>query len=522
MSQEKMRMKKLRELIRLSNESKIKNRDLAKILNVSASTISYYLRAIKIAAITWPLDPSLSDSKLLELVEPHCAQIKKSRKFKDEPCWDTIHKEMSHKHMTIQLVYEEYIAQHPSMNFSYSSFCRKYKSWRKKQKVTMQTVYEYGEKSFIDYAGDTIPIYSRNGKIAFHAQIFIQVLAASQLTFVTATLTQTIPDWIEANVKALEFFGGVPAILIPDNLRSAIKDSCKYDPVVNPAYSEFAAHYGTVILPARPYKPKDKALAENAVLITERWIMARLRAHKFYTMQALINKLLELNLALNNKPFQRKNGSRTSLFIEHKLKPLPQHRFEIAIFNEVKVQPDYHIYVNKHFYSVPYQLIGSKVEARITSNTIEVFHDGQRVASHFIKKTKGGHTTLDVHMPPNHREHKNWTEDKFLQWTKEIGEGTYNLSMRIINNNQHKDQSYRFHLGLKQLEKKYSAFRLNAACLLALNIGSLSYKSISSILRKQLDMQPYVKLHECADSVPVVHDNIRGKDYFKKQIKETK
>lgn len=522
MSQEKMHMKKLKELIRLSNEAKLTNRDLAKILHVSAGTISYYLRAIKLSGVTWPLEPSLTDSKLIELVEPYCRQIKNTRSFKEEPCWKTIHKEMSHKHMTIQLVYQEYQEKNPTIRYSYSNFCRKYKQWRKKQKITMPIAHEYGDKCFIDYAGDTIPIYSKNNQVIHNAQIFVAVLGGSQYIFITATLSQTIPDWIAANVKAFEFFGGVPALLVPDNLAAAVKDSCKYDPVANPAYTELAAHYNTAILPARAYRPKDKASAENSVLIAERWIMARLRKHKFYSLQALNNKIAELNIALNNKPFQKKDGSRTSLFIKYeqnKLRPIPKYRYEFAFFKTLIVQPNYHVSINNHFYSVPYQLVNTQVEARITNNTIEIIYDGQRVATHFINKTKGGRTTLDAHMPEYHREHKNWTEENFLQWANKIGGSVYSLSAAVINQNRHKDKNYRFHLGLRHLEKKYSAARLASACSLALSISSLNYKSISSILSKKLDLQPNELLNQQANSEPIMHTNIRGKNYFK-QITE--
>ena len=430
---------------------------------------------------------------------------------------------MSHKHMTVQLLYEEYVGQNPGPHYSYSNFCRKYKVWRKKQKISMCITHEYGDKCFIDYAGDTIFIYSKDNKPPIKAQIFIAVLGASNYTFVTATLSQKIPDWIAANVKALEFFGGAPSLLVPDNLRSAIKDSCKYDPVSNPTYTEMAQHYNTAILPARAYKPKDKASAEGAVLIVERWIMARLRKHKFYSLEALNNAISVLLTAINNKSFQKKKGSRTSIFVEHEqksLRPLPTHRYECAAFKSVTVQRDYHVAVDNHFYSVPYNLIGLEVECRITNNTVEIIHDHQRVASHVISKNSGEHTTLEEHMPNNHKQHKNWTEDLFLEWAKKIGPGTFNVSKEIIVSSTHKDRSYRFHLGLKKLAKQYSDKRLESACLRALAVGSLEYKSISSILSKKLDLQPSIGVVSTNKSNIINHENIRGKDYFKQQLLE--
>lgn len=525
MSQERIHMKKLRELIRLKTDSKLSNRQLGAILNVSASTISYYLRGLNQADISWPLAKDLTDYKLLELVEPHCRQLRNSRVLKTEPCWKTVHKEMQYKHMTVQLIYEEYVEQNPPPHYSYSHFCREYKLWRKKQDISMPLTHEYGDKCFIDYAGDTIPIYSRNSSTIVKAQIFIAVLGASKLTFALATVSQKIPDWIHANVAALEFFNGVPGLLVPDNLKSAVTNSCKYDPVINHTYTEFAAHYNTAILPARSYKPKDKAAAENGVLIVERWVMARLRKHKFYSLDALNTKIKELITVLNNKPFQKKPGSRNSVFLEQeqpKLKPLPKHRYEAAVFKTVKVQKDYHVCIDNHFYSVPYYLTGCYVECRVTNNTIEVLHDGQRITSHLIKKDLGGRTTLDAHMPLHHNEHKNWSEDKFLEWAKKIGTGAYNLAVEIINKNSHRDKVYRFHLGLKKLARQYSTIRLEGACLRALAIHSFEYKSLCSILNKKLDLQSSIEIVNLTNDKINSHKNIRGKNYFNQHLKEIK
>lgn len=525
MPQKRANMKKIKKLIQLLNETKLNNRELASILNISASTVSYYSRAIKDAKVIWPLADNITDKELLQQLEPFCPQLKKSTISKSHPCWETIHKEMSHKHMTISLLYEEYKSYNSENIYSYSHFCREYKIWRKKNKMSMTLVHEYGDKCFIDYAGDTIPIYNKDGNIASNAQVFIAVLGGSRYTFATATLSQSLPDWISANVKALEFFNGAPSLLVPDNLKSAITDSCKYDPVINPTYSDFAEHYNTVILPTRSYKPKDKALAENAVLIVERWIMARLRKNKFYSLGSINNKIQELIIALNNKPFQKKSGTRSGLFKEFersKLKALPNDRYEIVKFKEVKVQKDYHVCVNNHFYSVPYQLIGQKVEVRISSNTLEVLSDGKRVTTHIISNLKGEKTTVIEHLPKNHLEHKTWSINNFLNWSENIGRGTYNLSREFINQSKHKEQCYRFHLGLKKLQKQYTSKRLEAGSLRCLAIGSISYKSLSSILMKNLDLNPAIEQIKINTIKRYEHQNIRGKDYFQQQLKEKK
>jgi|JI9StandDraft_2_1071091.scaffolds.fasta_scaffold37815_2 transposase len=524
MTQQRLHMKKLRELIRLKNEAHLTNRQVAAILNISASTVSYYLRAVTQAGLNWPLAASLNDDGLMAMVEPFCVNLRKTKKLKDTPNWEHIRQELAQKGVTLQLLYEEYVEQNGSHNFSYSHFCREYKKWLNTQDIRMRLNHEYGDKSFIDFAGQTVPIYAKDNTVQFKAQIFLAVLGGSQYVFAKATISQKLPDWVGANIDAFEFFGGVASLLVPDNLKSAIKDSCKYDPVSNPTYADMALHYGTEILPARSFKPKDKASAENSVLIVERWILARLRKHKFYSLRALNNKIKELVIALNNKPFQKKSGSRRSLFVEHeqaKLKLLPTHRYEIAIFKTVKVQNDYHVCVNNCFYSVPYHLISCYVECRITNNTIEIMHKGQRITSHVVVKIKGTRTTLDQHMPTNHREHKNWNKDVFLSWANDIGPGTINIAKEICSTNIHRDRIYRFHLGLKSLAKKYTAQRLESACLRARAIGSLEYKTLSSILSKKLDLQPCLEVVVSSYRPQLAsHHNIRGKNYFTQQLQE--
>lgn len=515
MATERVPMVKLRELIRLKCGAQLTNRQISSALNVSASTVSYYSRAAEHANLSWPLDESLNDVKLIKLLEPHCQQLRKGLESKTMPDWLDVHKTMKQKYMTLQLLHEEYTQQSAGPHFSYSQFCRQYKAWSKSNKVTMHMPHKAGDMCFIDYCGGTVAIHDRQTGAVKQAQIYVSVLGASSYTYSEATWSQKLPDWINSNVNALEFFGGAPSLLVPDNLRSAIKDSCRYDPVANPTYADFANHYHTSILPARPYSPQDKGKVENAVLIVERWLLARLRKHKFYSLAAANNKIKELVFAINNKPFQKKLGSRQSQFIESEqaaLKPLPSHRYAVSTFKKAKVQNDYHVCIDKHYYSVPARLIGETVDCRCTSQMVEILHQNQRVASHPKSDFPAEYTTCQEHMPIAHQKQSNWTPKVFLNWAKQAGDAIHNLANEIVIKKSHPQMSYRFHLGLKNLCREYSVVRVNQACLRALAIGTTSYQSLASILQNNLDKQPF--LQDVKNTLMPEHNNIRGSSYY--------
>ena len=522
MTAKRIQMKKLRELIRLKFDCKLKNRQIAASLNMSASSVSYYSRAAVEARLnTWPLDESLDDNKLSMILEPYCTQFSHKSPKAVTPDWETVHREMQKKHVTLQLLHEEYLQQNPELNYSYSQFCRNFKKWRKRKNISMTMHHKPGEKLFIDYCGDTVAIYSRTSDEVRHANVFIATMGYSNYTFAHATFTQTLPDWVDANVRAMEFFGGVPELLIPDNLKAGITDSCKYDPVANPTYADFANHYNTVILPARPYKPKDKGKVENAVRTVQQWILARLRKQRFYSLVALNNSIQSLLVALNSKKFQVKDGCRHSVFLNEEqgyLKPLPKLKYEIAEFKALKVRSNYHVSINKHYYSVPHQLIGEIVDCRISSNTIEVFHKGIRIASHIRDDAKGLYSTLDDHLPANHLHQKNWHVGLLLKWAEKNGESIHALITQMITSGTHHDRCHRFHMGLKNLAKQYTTLRLNNACARALADNTLSYKSISSILKNRLDEQPHLIAR--AVKKTVLHKHIRGSTYYHSIKKE--
>lgn len=386
MAAERIYMNKLCELLRLKFQAKLKHRQIGRALNVSPGTVSYYVQAAKAVGLNWPLPDELDDDALNALIEPLAKQLRTRPSEYFMPDWNEVHKALSQKHMTLMLLWEMYAKTHATRAYSYTQFTRHYRQWCKKQRVTMRLEHKAGEKGFIDYAGTTIPIYARKSDgIEYQAQLFVMALGVSQYTFVYASRSQTLPDWIDAHQRAFRFFGGVPEVLVPDNLKSGITDSCQFEPEANPTYADMATHYNTAIIPARPRTPQDKSIAENAVLVSSRWIIARLSKQKFYSLQALNNAISELLTTLNHKPFQKRQGSRYQQFIElekENLIPLPKSAYELATLKYQTVPSDYHVRLDKHYYSVPYTLVGETVLCRYTQTTVEILHKNQRKATH--------------------------------------------------------------------------------------------------------------------------------------------
>jgi transposase len=350
------------------------------------------------------------------------------------------------------------------------------------------------------------------------ARLFIAALGASSYTFAWAAFSEDLPSWIEANARAFSFYGGVPAILVPDNLKSGVTKPCYYEPEINPTYHKFACHYGTVVIPARRLKPKDKAKAESAVQVAERWILAALRNHTFFSIEELNRAIAEKLQDLNNRKFQRMDASRRSLYetIDRPaLKPLPSVPYQYAECKKVRVNIDYHIAIDDHYYSVPYPLVKEQVEAWVTTTTVEVLFRNRRVAAHRRSYEKYQHTTLEEHRPKAHQKYLEWTPSRIMDWAGKNGPNTRELASCIMESRKHPEQGFRSCLGIMRLAKRYSPERLEAACGRALLLKAFSYKSVESILKANLDQQ---KLPETAPAVkPVIHYNIRGREYYQRK-----
>lgn len=417
----------------------------------------------------------------------------------------------------MHLLWAEYAVVHEAQAYQYSQYCHHYRQWRAKQKRSMRQHHRAGEKLFIDYCGPTVEIIdSRTGEIRT-AQIFVSVLGASSYTYAEATWTQSLPDWVASHQRAFRFYGGVTQLLIPDNLKSAVTKASRYSPKINETYAEMAAHYQTAVLPARPYKPKDKAKAEAGVLLVERWILARLRHHTFFSLAQLNIQISELLDDLNRRPFQGREESRKSLFEtidKPALKILPQDDYTFARWCRARPGIDYHVQADKRFYSVPHALVGEVLDVRITATTVEVMHKGKRVASH-AKLSQGNlrHSTLTEHMPKSHQAHRDWSPGRFVNWARKIGPCTTEVIKRQLQNRPHPEHGYRACLGLLSLVRRYDDVRLESACKRAITIRSTSYTSIASILATGLDQQPLESEESQQKDLPL-HRNLRGANYY--------
>jgi len=430
------------------------------------------------------------------------------------PDWKTLHEELKRKGVTLFLLWEEYKAVHPE-GYEYSRFCDLYREWAGKLPVWMRQEHKAGEKLFVDYAGMTMPVVNQRTGEVRQAQIFVATLGASNYTYADATWTQTLPDWIASHVRALEFLGAVPSLIVPDNLRSGVSYSCRYDPDANPTYRDFAEHYGTAIMPARAAKPKDKAKVESGVQGVERRILAKLRNRTFFSLAELNQAISILLVEYNRRPFQQLEGSRRTQFEKidkPALMPLPPTGYEYAEWVKARVSLDYHVRADDHYYSVPYRLVKEEVQVRLTITAVEVFHNGVRVASHLRAHKKHHHTTKKEHMPEGHRAHAEWTPERVIRWVGHAGEATAEVAGQIIASRPHPEQGFRACMGIKRLGETYGTDRLEAACRRALAIQSPSYRSVKSILENRLDQKTLAS--QSSAPPPIEHENVRGADYY--------
>jgi transposase len=390
-----------------------------------------------------------------------------------------------------------------------------YQRWSRNQDVVLRQEHRAGEKMFVDWAGPTVPIYdSRTGE-ATPASVFVAVLGASTYTFACAALAQTLPNWIDCHIRAFEYFSGTTKLIVPDNPRTGVTRACRYEPDLNRTYHEMSQHYGTAIMPARPRKPRDKAKVENGVLVAERWILAAVRHRKFFSLVELNEAIATLLERLNHRPFRKREGTRASLFAEldrPALQPLPAEGYVMAEWKTVRASIDYHVEIDRHYYSVPYQLTGQQLEARSTSTTVEIFHAGKRIASHLRSSAAYRHTTIREHMPKSHQAHLEWTPSRLIHWGESVGPATAQVIRTVLESKPHPEMGYRACLGIMRLAKTYSAARLECASQRALQLQACSYQSLKSILKRSLDRQTILTAE--ADKSGPAHENVHGPRYY--------
>ncbi len=503
-------MRKVKEILRLRLSLGLGVRQIARSCSVSHSTVSEILTRAETAGLSWPLPEDLDEAALESRLYPAAP---KSKDAKPMPDMAHIHQELRRKGVTLQLLWEEYKQAHPD-GYQRSQFCHLYRTWAKTVDVTMRQVHIAGEKMFVDYAGQTVPTIDPSSGETREAQVFIAALGASNYIYAEPSWDQTLASWIGSHVRAFEFLGGVPKILVPDNLKSGVKQPDYYEPDVNPTYQELAIHYGAVVIPARVRKVRDKAKVEKAVQDAERRILARLRNRTFFGLEELKEAIWEALEDLNNRPFQKMDGCRRSLFLsldKPALQPLPSTRYEFAQWKKARASLDYHVEVDRNYYSVPYQLAKQELDVRLTASIVEVLFKGKRVASHKRSYGKGKYSTLKDHMPASHRRYAEWTPSRILNWAKSIGPDTARQAEAIMEQEPHPEQGFRACMGLFRLAKEYGSERAEAACARAIALRSCCFQSVKSILKRNLDQVP---VEIPVESMAPLHDNIRGAAYY--------
>ena len=512
MPRKRLSMRKIKEVLRLLWDQDRSAREVAASCGLARSTVREYERRALDAGLSWPL-PEVDDGTLENRLFPPAPLV--AGRLRPEPDYDLVDRELRRKGVTRQLLWQEYKAANPE-GFAYSKFCDRLRDWRAAQGLSMRQTHLAGEKAFVDYAGQTVPVVDpRTGEVR-DAQVFVGALAASQYAYVEASWSQGLEDWVMSHVRMLSFFGGCPQVLVPDNLKAGVRSPHLYEPEINPTYLEFARHYDLAVIPARSRKPKDKAVVESAVQVVERWILARLRNRSFFSLAELNDAIGPLLREFNGRSFQKRPGSRRSLFVEldrPALRPLPRDRYVYALWKKVRPHVDYHVTLDGHHYSVPHQLAKKSLDARLTAATVEIFHKSTRIASHHRSPRKGGHSTVREHMPPAHQEQAGTTRESLLAWADRMGPSTASFVEGVIAARAHPQQAYRSCLGVLRLGKKYGEDRLDAACRRAVMLGSFSFKSVDAILKNNLDQQP-LDTPEPTLLPKTPHVNVRGGSYY--------
>jgi transposase len=509
-------MRKVHDVLRLHFGLKMPQRQIARSIQVSQSTVSEYLTRFEQSGLSWPLPEGFDDHRLQQKLFGPGSGKPEGTVARPLPDFEQIRHELAtDRHTSLQLLWEEYREAHPDHPYSYTSFWRHYDQWRTHQDLVMRQEHRAGEKLFVDWAGAKIPIYARETGEVTQTSLFVAVLGASNYTYAEATASQEMEPWIGAHVRTFEFLGGLPQVVVPDNARTAVTKPCRYEPDLNPTYQEMAMHYGVGVVPARVRKPRDKAKVEVGVQIAQRWIVAALRHRKFFSLSELNTAIRELLEKLNRRPFKKRDGCRRSLFEQidqPALRALPAERYDLSVWAKATVNIDYHVQVDESFYSVPHALAQKAVEVRTTPTTVEIFYQGSRVASHVRARKPYTAVTLEEHRPKAHQACLQWPPSRLIDWAQKTGPFSAQLFRQILDRYPHPEMGYRSCLGLLRLGEKYGPKRLESACERALVVGAASYKSVKSILAHSLDLQPIPAQQEPPRGTG--HDNIRGAGYY--------
>lgn len=507
----RLNMRRIRDVLRLKYGQGLSERQIAASLTLSKTSVGTYLRRARQAGLRWPLPESLDDDGLELLLFPAAPTVPDPDR--PVPDWTHIDRELRRPGVTRMLLWEEYRASYPE-GFAYTWFCTHYEAWKGRVRPTMRQTHVGGEKVFVDFAGDRIDIIDPESGEVRAMKLFVAAMGASNYIYAEAVATEGLEDWIGAHVRMFAFLDGVPRVIVPDNLKSAVLKADRYDPGLNRTYAEMAEHYGTAILPARPRKPRDKAKVEVAVQVAQRWILARLRNRRFFSLAELNAEIRQLRDELNMRVMRGYAASRADLFAtldRPHLQPLPSTPYAFARWKRARVAPDYHVEMDSSWYSVPFGLIREEVDIRVCGEIVEIFHKGQRVASHLRCPGRRSHVTLPDHMPSAHRRHAEWTPGRMLAQAAKLGPSVTAFCEAVMADRPHPEQGFRTCLGVLALGKSYDATRLDAACRRGLAIRARSVASIRSILKNGLDR---AFIEDRPEDRPLNHANIRGQGYY--------
>lgn len=515
MPRKRISMDKVREIIRLKEQSKLGTRAIGRALNISRTVVGEYINKFELTGYSYDDIKAMDDDTLFEIIENGKKPTSERYRQLSEH-FEYFAKELKRIGVTLQLLWQEYREKYPN-GYGYSQFCYHYQVWRGSSELTMHIEQKVGDKMFVDFTGKHLQLVDRETGEFKDVEFFLAVLAASQYTYAEATASQKKPEWIKANVNAFHYFGGVPNAVVPDNLKPAVQNPNKYEPDINPEYAHFAQHYQTVILPARPGAARDKALVEGAVKIAYAWIFAALRNRIFYSLDELNQAIREELEKYNAKPMQKLKMSRKQLFDEIEkpaLKPLPAEKYLSRKFKSLKVQFNYHIFLkdDNHYYSVPYRYSGKQVTVIYGDSVVEIFYKNSRIAFHKRVLTANGYSTIDDHMPSQHQFYAGWNPERFINWAKNIGPYVEVVVRKILENCHHPEQGYKVCLGILNLPQKFGPDRLNKACKRAIDFDHYGYKAIKKILDNNLENCQI----DCFEQLPT-HDNIRGKNYYSEE-----
>jgi transposase len=509
-------MRQLRQMLRLHYDG-VSAREIGRRLGAARSTIQDNLKRAKEAGLGWPLGADLTDDILEQRLFSKAGYTPSVRRL-PEPDWAALAREMKRPGVNLVVLWEEYREAHPE-GYGYSRFCDLFREFEKRLSPVMRQHHAAGDKLFVDYSGKKIPIVDPATGEVREAEIFIGVLGASNYTYAEATFTQSLPDWIGAHVRMFRFLGGVPRLLVPDNLKSGVHKASFYEPEINRSYGAMAAHYGVGILPARPRKPRDKAKVEAGVRFAQTYVLGRLRHQTLFSLSECNSAIGVVLERMNMRLMRRLGMSRRDLFEsvdKPVLKPLPEAEWDYAEWRLARVGLDYHVEVDGFFYSVPHALIRAEVELRISERTIEIFHRGKRVAAHQRRHGGRRHGTDPDHMPSTHRHYAEWSPERFCRWAKSIGPDTEGLVLAVLANRPHPEQGFRTCLGILRLYRGIDATRAESVSARAVEIGALTYRSVASILANNLDRAAgrTNRADESAGMSLFDHANIRGSRYF--------